>query len=197
MMLQQFSWQQFLVVLSGLTLLWYVVVILIFYRQKFSDWFKGSRWQRKDGSWLLQGQGSPSLPHRWHRGVEDISEADGRESAEPDDKDSLMGESRLPEGMSSVSMDQLSFSSAGQGAAWRDVEDQQGLVPDVLQDIKEVLGILAKEDGSKQDFFRLMETVRLSYPGLSAHPALRRINEFITDHASFHISADELDDLWN
>jgi|GEM_PF-521326 len=195
-MLQQFSWQQFLVATGALALLWYVVVILLFYRRELRSFLSGGwRSSGAGGGLMVSGQAA-ALPHRWQKGVEEVSGLD-LPSGGLKPEDEMMGKSRLPEGMSTVSMEQVSFFSAEEGSELRDVEDQQGLVPDVLQDIKSVFGILAKEDGNKRDFFRLMETVRLSYPGLSAHPALRRINSFISDHASFHLSAQELEDLWN
>ena len=104
-----------------------------------------------------------------------------------------MGKSRMPEGMTTVSMDEISFA----GFSDNELEKQQGLVPDVLEDIKQVFGILVKEDGNNRDFFRLMESVSAAYPGLSTHPALRRINAYISDHASFQLTAEELEHLWN
>ncbi|MEJ2901667.1 hypothetical protein WAE58_04500 [Pedobacter panaciterrae] len=196
-MLQQFSWQQFLVAIGALALLWYVVVILLFYRRELRDFLSGGwRISSREDRLIASGQVT-ALPHRWQKGVADISGSATPAKSGLIQEDDLMGKSRLPDGMSTVSMDQVSFFSAEEGPGLRDVEDQQGLVPDVLQDIKQVLGILAKEDGNKRDFFRLMEAVRLTYPGLSAHPALRRINSYISDHASFHLSAQELEDLWN
>lgn len=196
-MLQQFSWQEFLIALGILALVWYVVVLLVFYRKELKGLLSGVVWRPgAESSGLVASGTAPPLPHRWQSGVEQFSGPDPDEEVLNPVAD-LMGKSRFPEGMSSVSVDQVSFSFPEQDAASREVEDQQGLVPDVLQDIKEVFGVLVKEDGSKRDFFRLMERVRLAYPGLSAHPALRRINAFITDHASFHLSADELEALWN
>lgn len=198
-MLQQFSWQQFWITIGVFGLLWYVVVVLLFYRRELRSFLSGGGW-RADGSGGPVASGTAAaLPHRWQKGVQDISGSDLPLQEGLNPEDDLMGRSRLPEGMSSVSMGEVSFFSGEEGSfdpGSRDVEQQQGLVPDVLQDIKEVFGILAKEDGTKRDFFRLMETVRLSYPGLSAHPALRRINGFIAEHASFHLSAEELEDLW-
>lgn len=196
-MLQQFSWQQFLVLVGALAVLWYVVVILLFYRRELRSFLSGGWRVGSSGDGLIASGHAAALPHRWQKGVEAVSGLDLPVGGGLNPEDDLMGKSRFPEGMSTLSMDQVSFFSAEEGSGLRDVQDQQGLVPDVLQDIKEVFGMLAKEDGNKRDFFRLMETVRLSYPGLSAHPALRRINSYISDHASFHLSAQELEDLWN
>lgn len=196
-MLQQFSWQQFLIALGALALLWYVVVILVFYRREFGSFISGGWRTGGEGSRLLGAGAAAALPHRWQKGVQDLSGVAAPVQPGLNQDDELMGKSRLPEGMSSVSMEQLSFFSGEDGSGVRDAEDQQGLIPDVLEDIKQVFGMLVKEDGNKLDFLRLMERVRLSYPGLSAHPALRRINGFISDHASFHLSAQELEDLWN
>lgn len=196
-MLQQFSWQQFLIALGALALVWYLAVILLFYRKELRSLLSGSGWRSGSPGGSVFTGAETVLPHRWQKGVDAVTGSGDGFGGVAEVEDELMGKSKMPEGMSTVNMDQVSFFSGGDGLEDRDVEDQQGLVPDVLQDIKEVFAILVKEDGSKQDFIRLMETVRLSYPGLSAHPALRRVNAFISEHASFHLSAQELEDLWN
>lgn len=171
-MLQQFTWQQFLVATLVLTIVWYIGVILIYYPKQLKS--------------LLNGKSTPDevdrpLDHKWDKSVDVLSDND-----EPE----LMGKSKLPEGMSKVSIDEVSFVSDDEK------EERLGVVSDVLEEIKIIFGILAKEDGNKHDFLNLISAIRENYPGIASNPNLHRINEFIIDHASFHITSKELDDIW-
>lgn len=175
-MLQQFTWQQFLVATLVLTFLWYVAVILIFYQKELQAFLsKGKQ------------KGDVPLPHRWEKGVDELLP-----ETEDEPEDELMGKSKLPEGMSSVGTDSFGFARRAD-----DREQQVGLVPDVLQEIKEAFAFLAEEDGTKKDFFNLMEVVRNKYPQVGSNPNIGRINEFIAEYAPFHLSKDELESLWD
>lgn len=171
-MLQQFTWQQFLVAALILSLLWYAGVILIFYRRELSALLGGKPKERH----------KEPLPHRWQKEVETI---------EDNESDELMGRSKMPEGMESVGMDGFGFVSDSNR------EQQIGLVPDVLQEIKGVFRIIAESDGSKKDFFRLMEAVSKNYPQISSHPSIGQINGFISENAPFNLSPEELENLWD
>lgn len=173
-MLQQFTWQQFLVASMVLSLIWYLGVILIFYRTEFL------RFLKRDGI----SSTSEKLPHRWENKVDVLQE----ELQE----DELMGKAKLPDGLSSVTAGSFGFTSSE-----KDKADQVGLIPDVLQEIKEVFALLEKEDGTKSDFINLMEVVKENYPKIGSHPNIGRINQFISDHAPFHLSSEELENLWD
>jgi hypothetical protein len=172
-MLQQFTWQQFLIAALVFTLIWYAGVILLFYRKELNAFLRGKR---------KNEQVKEPLPHRWEQ---DTTQLQGDESTEDD----LMGESRMPEGVGRMSMSDFGFSDEGK-------EQQIGLVPDVLEEIKEVFSILAREDGSKKDFFGLIKLVKEKYPKITANPNIGYINEFIADHAPFRLSVEELEDMW-
>lgn len=174
-MLENFSWQQFLVAASVFTLTWYLVVVLLFYRKVFFGL-------------LFSGRGggfSEVLPHRWDNGVEDLD-------ASVLEQESLMGASKLPDGMSHTTTDAFGF--AGDPADSK--IEQIGLVPDVLQELKAVFSELSERDGSKREFLEMMGRVRELFPGLGSSPSIARINRFISEHAPFHLSAEELEDLW-
>ena len=174
-MLQQFTWQQFLVASMVLSLVWYVGVILIYFRSEVFGFFGN----------VGIGTSAESLPHRWEKGVEVLENEDVAQ-------EELMGKSRLPQGMESVPMGSFGFAQTeGQREA------QVGLVPDVLQEIREIFGIIEKEDGSKKDFFNLMEMVREKFPKIGSSPNIPQINQFIAEHAPFHLSAEELENLWD
>lgn len=173
-MLQHFTWQQFLVASMVLSLIWYLGVILIFYRTEFL------RFLKRDGA----SHTSEKLPHRWEKDV-DVLQEELRE-------DELMGKAKLPDGLSSVTAGGFGFAPTE-----KDKADQIGLIPDVLQEIKEIFAILEKEDGTKNDFLNLMEVVNDNYPKIGSHPKIDRIQQFISDHAPFHLSSEELENLWN
>jgi hypothetical protein len=175
-MLQQFTWQQFLVATWVLTLIWYVAVILLFYREEFFRLLGGKKINDLDNR----------LPHRWEKGVDKL-EVTANEEAE------LMGASKLPDGMSITTSDAFGFS----GDVSNDSKmEQVGLVPDVLQELKGVFAKLSQSDGSKRDFMDMMEDVREKFPKIASSPNIGRINEFISEHAPFHLSAEELENIW-
>lgn len=176
-MLQQFTWQQFLVATLVLTLIWYVAVILLFYREELFGLVA-----EKKGPAL-----NDRLPHRWERGVDEL-EVDTEEGPE------LMGASKLPDGMSLTTSDAFGFS--GDGPLDRKME-QIGLVPDVLEELKAVFAKLSQSDGNKRDFMDMMTGVREKFPKIASSPNIGRINSFISDHAPFHLSAEELEDIWD
>ncbi|WP_316800224.1 hypothetical protein [Pedobacter frigidisoli] len=111
----------------------------------------------------------------------------------------IMGKSKMPEGLEVVSMGALSFSaSEHSGSSDEDQKsDQLGLVPDVIQELKELFGILEKEDGTKQDFFSLAAMISEKYGRIGSNPNIGRINEFIRDHAPFEVTIEELEYLWD
>jgi hypothetical protein len=177
-MLHGFSTAQFLTGLVLVGVLWYGGVYLFFYLKK-NGGRSGTGLSGESGTLGLADKGSGN------RLSDDISlDAPG---------DDMMGKAGLPEGMSIVGVDQIGFVDLDKDA---DKVDQLGLIPDLLEEIKSVFMVLAKEDGSKRDFVNLMKVVKETYPGMASHPRIRVINDFIADHASFHISKEELENLW-
>ncbi|MBB2146809.1 hypothetical protein GM921_15000 [Pedobacter sp. LMG 31464] len=177
-MLQQFTWGQFLLASFMLSFLWYCFVILVFYRKEVFG--------------LLGNGGSEPLPHRWEKGVEHLDyDSDAVSGKGLDVQDSLLGKSAIPDGMSVIGMGQLSFSGSSDGRY-----GQVGLVADVIQELKLIFGKLESEAGSKLDFFRFLEKVKEDYGKIGAHPNVSAINEFIVSHVPFHLSAEELENLW-
>lgn len=174
-MLQQFTWQQFLVAALVLTMIWYAGVILLFYRKELIAFLNKNK---------TANPPDEPLTHHWEKGV-DILEKEEPDSAE------LLGKPKMPQGLSVVGSDEFSFAPA------EDFKTQQlGLVPDVLEEIKEVFVLLARQDGTKKDFFDLAGQVRNKYPKIASDPNIGSINEFIAEHAPFHLSKEELEDLW-
>ncbi|MCZ4223525.1 hypothetical protein [Pedobacter rhodius] len=173
-MLQHFTWQQFLIASMVLSLIWYLGVILIFYRSEFLRFFK------RDGT----SSSLEKLPHRWEDKVDLLQE----ELQE----DELMGKAKLPDGLSSVTLGSFGFAPSE-----KDKADQVGLIHDLLQEIKEVFSLIEREDFTKKDLLNLLEVVKGNYPKIGSHPNIGRINQFISNHVPFHLSSDELENLWD
>ncbi|MFA6275604.1 MAG: hypothetical protein WC622_02585 [Pedobacter sp.] len=178
-MLQQFTWQDFLVATLVLTIIWYAAITLIFYRSEFFGLFNPR----------VTARTPDRLPHRWEKGVDQLAETSLEEEPE------LMGKSKLPEGMNRVSSDGFGFSGGGQDAESKLA--QVGLVPDVLEELKGVFASLAANDGDKLDFMEMMETVREKFPKIASNPNIGRINAFVAENAPFYLSKDELETLWD
>lgn len=171
-MLQQFSWQQFLVAIAVLTLIWYAAVILLFYKKELKAFLNGKPPEYPTNK---------PLPHRWEDKVDELpAVAEGE----------LMGKSKMPEGVSVIDMEELQFSEPD------DKTEKLGLVSDVIEEIKLIFKILGQEDGNKQDFLKLIQEVKIRYPKIASSSSLSQINEFIQTNASFHLSSEELEDLW-
>ncbi|WP_165499747.1 hypothetical protein [Pedobacter frigidisoli] len=104
----------------------------------------------------------------------------------------LMGTSKLPDGVEVKSSSQVAFSASKSDGRY----DQVGLVADVVQELKVVFLELEKRAGNKKDFFRLLERVKQEYGPLGGHPSVGALTGFVVERASFHLTADEVDNLW-
>ncbi|MFC4213361.1 hypothetical protein ACFOWA_19370 [Pedobacter lithocola] len=176
-MLQQFTWGQFLLASFMLSFLWYVFVLLVFYRKEMQVF-------------LTRSGSGESLPHRWEKEVDVLGEKIQKEE-NLDGDENLMGKSAAAKGLEVLPIGQLSFSSN---------EDQRyeqvGLVADVIQELKLIFSSLETNAASKLDFFKMLEKVKEDYGKIGAHPNIKAINAFIAEHAPFHLTADELENLW-
>lgn len=170
-MLQQFSWQQFLVAATVLAIVWCCSIILLYYRKELKKLFNGEP--------LNEDQ---PLGHRWDKQVDNF---------DPDaDSNSLMGEAKLPDGVSIMDMEELQFSDPDPKI------DKLGLIPDVITEISNFFELLGQLDGNKPEFMIMLETLKEQYPKISGSPNLLQINDFIIENAPFHISMEELENFW-
>jgi len=176
-MLQQFSWTTFLIFFAVLSALWYLALLPTVFR--------------KDAIAFLSGVASgPSIIS--------VDAGSAEKQADPAEQE-IMGKSKMPKGLEVVSMGALSF-SVGDPYARNDdnlKSDQLGMVPDVIQELKEIFGILEKEDGTKQDFFSLAAMISEKYGRIGSNPNIGKVNEFIRDHAPFAVTLEELEYLWD
>jgi len=179
MILQHFSWQQFLVAALVLSLIWYVALVLALYRGQLIDYLNGRR---------RPAAVPEPLRHEWDEEL--IDEAGAGES--------LMGRSALPEGMSRVSMSEFGFAPLVKASARdEDRETKLGLIPDVLEELKSIFHILETEQGGKAEFISLFSLVGRKYPQVRGTANERAVNEYIREHVLFPISDEELGALWN
>jgi hypothetical protein len=180
-MLQQFSWGHFLIAMVVLNLVWYVFVVLVFYRAEVLAFLGGGDGIRVGGNmgkaeFQTKGKATNQNDERIEREV-DVA---------------LMGTSRLPDGVEVKSSAQVSFSASDGDGRY----DQIGLVADVVQELKVVFSELEQKAGDKRDFFRLLDRVKEDYGPLGGHPSVGALTAFIVERAPFHLTADEVENLW-
>jgi len=183
-MLQQFTWTDFLLAALPLLTAWYAWLFLVYGKGRNGSGglssrqvsFSGLTGGAAAGGYPVSGSGV--LPGFGDKGYDD-----------------LMGKPRMPEGISRVVASDLVFADVAADGVVQEAE--AGLVMDVLAEMKDLFGILAKEDGTKQDFFKLIEALKEAYPGIGSHPGIAVINAYVVDHAPFLISVQELESLWD
>lgn len=183
-MLQQFSWGHFLIAAIVLSIVWYGLVLLVFYRKELIG-FLGA-------GGLVSVEGSSGVSEQ--RLADEVLNSS---NAEFDASEGLMGASRLPDGVQLLSSSQVSFSALDVMRVDPDDRyEQVGLVADVVQELKGFFLALEQNAGDKRDFFVMMEKVKESYGRIGGHPSIGSINAFIRKYAPFHLSDKELENLW-
>ncbi|MFN0290141.1 hypothetical protein [Pedobacter helvus] len=134
--------------------------------------------------WLFHSRKSEPvkspLPHRWQDKVDELGEQQ------------LMGKRRLEEGESVVSAEDFSFVKT----AGFDKSAILGDLSDVQQEIKEICLVLEKQDGGKDDFLAMFAIVRDKYPVIAESASIGILNGFIRENVPFHLSVEELENLW-
>lgn len=181
-MLEQFTWFDFFACALPLLVGWYLWLFLMYKRVGAGsfDRLGRSAMAAGDSAVLCLGQ--------------DLDGGAGLNLGASGNGPDLMGKSIMPEGVSTHANSDVVF--AGELEVESEVSSSV-LMGDVIAELKEVFAILAKEDGSKNDFFRLMEAVKESYPGLGSHPGLAVLNAFVSEHAPFLLTLAELESLWD
>ncbi|RKR82830.1 hypothetical protein BDD43_3020 [Mucilaginibacter gracilis] len=198
MVLQHFTWQQFLVAATILTAIWYAVIILVFYRQRIQDLLQGKK---------RDNDPPEPLGHAWDADFEDEPE---------DETDDLIGKSAMPEGMTKVSMSMFGFAPGiseetkeqetvtigneddelKNDTGDDDRERQQSVIPDVIEELKSIFHILETEKGTKADFLSLFALVSSKYQRIRGTSNQQALNDFIRENLPFSITDEELNSLW-
>lgn len=170
-MLQHFTWPQFLIAALILSLIWYIAIVLLYYRKDLKVLLMGKEFN-------LQNE---PLPHAWQDEVDEIH------------TDDLMGKPAKPEGLQTVNMNGFGFGPKDNSSKFL----QLGLVPDVLEELKTIFNILQKEDGSKSDFFSLLALTKAKHPRVGGNPNIQYITDFVRENAPFMLTKQELENLWD
>uniref|UniRef100_F4C123 Uncharacterized protein n=1 Tax=Sphingobacterium sp. (strain 21) TaxID=743722 RepID=F4C123_SPHS2 len=173
-MLKHITWQEFLLAATLLTLLWYISIILLLFRKELKRLLTGKK------------HGVEKRTHSVTK--EDELNVEQTESVDDD----LMGKAKLPEGMSTMGMEEFSFRK-------RDEEHKEkmlGSIPDLLEEMKQLFQILKDEEGTKEDFLVLMDGFRPRLKAIRTDSNWQSLNEFITLHAPFPLSERDLENLW-
>jgi len=175
-MLHQVSWQQFLTAAFVLSLVWYAALFLFFYR--------GRKKSEDSGKMRSLFPGGRKIPVVREEEVSALAAEEG-----------LMGKPRLPEGMARVGSHELLF--ADQAVEGNDKVRRLGLIPDVIEELKEIFRVLEAEQGTKQDFMELFALLKMKFPGIKHTPEEKTINAYIRENALFPLSDAELEALWD
>lgn len=180
-MLEPFTWQQFLIAALVLSLIWYAVLILLFYRKKIIDAIQK---KRMSGGPRIQSSYNPREQKETENSLEE-------------NRDALIGKIALPEGVTEVGMDLFSFAPKLDADPDADKIARLGLVPDVLEEIKTVITIVRTEGGTKDDFISLFKLISSKYPNIKDSKYRQFLDEHIWQNLPFKISQEELDNLWS
>ncbi|MGK6353176.1 hypothetical protein [Parapedobacter sp. DT-150] len=168
-MLQQFTWQQFGMGAGAVAAVWYLAVLLLYFRTELS----------RLGAPPGKGAGQ-------HRPA----------SEEPENEDDLMGKAVLPHGMDTVDADGLSFAPALQPEASFHAK-RLGVVSDVMQELKTMVMLLQRENGSKEEFYGLFGHIKNTYPAIRESGQLAALTGYLEDHLPFGLTEEEKQTLWD
>lgn len=168
-LLHHLTWRQFGLTALVVLVLYYAVLWFVFYRKAPVE---------------------EPLPHRFTGLDEETEDLD------------LLGAAEEPEGSSLVPMDAFSFAprvaTTVERAEAADTDEQlQGLVPDALEEIKQVIHTVETKGGDKADFISLFKMVSAKYERLKASVHISAVNDWIADNVPFELTEDELWSLWD
>jgi len=76
-------------------------------------------------------------------------------------------------------------------------EEMQGLIPDVLEEIKSVIHTVETERGDKFDLISLFKLVSVKYPRMAESRHLPEVIDWLREHCPFELDEDELAGLWD
>lgn len=167
-MLQQFTWEQFLWVAATLAAIWYISVLLLFFRKEIRGLFTPKS----------KPETQPSNP----------------EEPEEGEVFDLMGSTTLSEGVLDIAPDELTFSPKQDTDGKTKKLD---LVSDFLQEIKELIDTIEREKGNKEDFHRMFGALKQKYPAIRESGRLETLASYLEDHLPFTLTAEEKQHLWD
>jgi hypothetical protein len=178
-MLHHFSWQQFLIAASVLTLAWYGFVLMVIYS-------KGV-FARKVGTPVARA----AAVYRGDAAAGQPAAGEAAAAAE------LMGKPAEREGCSRVGSDEFGFAgpaSALEAETGFSEDDLLGLIPDVMEELKTVMHRMEETGGTRAEMLDGLRGVIAGHP--SVHRHREAISEWIADLSVYELELEELWSLW-
>ncbi|WP_143053764.1 hypothetical protein [Parapedobacter koreensis] len=167
-MLQQFTWEHFLIAAAAITAVWYIAVILLFFRMEIGRLFAG---KPKD----QRTEPEPPEP--------------------PDEEeDNPIGSVSMPEGMENIDPDDLTFAPKRDAES---KTQMLGTVSDFLQEIKLLTEVLKREEGDKVAFHQMFTILKARYPAIRESGRLETLTSYLQDHLPFTLTEEEKQHLWD
>jgi hypothetical protein len=110
----------------------------------------------------------------------------------------LMGSAKEPEGSLLMSTEAFGFAPKQALGGFDDGDEAlRGLIPDALEEIKQVLHTVESKGGDKADFIGLFKLVSAKYSRLKDSRHAVAVNDWIAYNVPFELSEDELWSLWD
>ncbi len=173
-MLYKITWQHYLLYVAIALLIWYGIILWLYYRDEVKRLIERSN-----------GRVAPDEEF-----INEVGE----------EEEDLLGKPAEEYGVSTVGSEGISFGvklpEDAHANPYSQEELLQGLIPDVLEEIKEVMHTIEIENGDKEDFKSLFKLVSSKYPQLVVSGYLDAINKIISETAPFNLSDEELKQLW-
>ncbi len=174
-MLQAFTWQQFLIAAVVFSLVWLVIVLMVFYRKELGAFLSGGSKPRVE-----------PLTHAWQGDFDNIAE------------EGVMGKPALSDGVSILDQDDFSFKQ-GVVKPGNDVPATDELLQsDVFDLMERIKPVLEDAELDKDALIDLVNGQVRDYPKLMQSPLLESVYERVCHQVNesavleFELSAEEL-----
>lgn len=170
-MLEQFTWQQFMICITGTSAVYYAALGLLYYRHELNALFSGNR--RRS-----------------------VSESEYQHEI---DDDALLGNSTEEEYFTSSSMEDIHFPSDELTTDHQEL--LLGRIPDLLEELNTLISITAETDESKEEFLSLFQHTIFKYNATSGSIFRDEINTQVLESSagkfSFSLTGEDLNKCWD
>jgi hypothetical protein len=157
-MLHQISWLQFSITVAIITVLWYISVLLLFFKEEIKNFLRSDQ----------------------------INKIEPPPVIRPHEQQSLMGLSKLPEGVSETY-------EIGFGARPSDKVYQMGELSDFLEETKDIIQIVQNEGGGKEELLEMLAELLKHFPEVKASEHREAMIDHIRKHSPFKLSIIEIE----
>lgn len=183
-MLEQFTWQQYTLCITGTALIYYAIIGLLYYRDELSR----------------------LLSRRLSSGKQQYSayyQPEPENNSGQDDEEILLGKPAPEEGTSISGMEDLMLTEDEERPLSPEEEPYLllGSIPDLLDEFKSLISIVAETGESKEEFLSLFHFIISKYNPVSKSRYRKAINQYMLENSkdrfSFPLSEEELNVLWD